>query len=50
MIKQEAINKLKAILLKEITKYEESKIKIKSGRPSKLTISELVYAIFLYAH
>ena len=44
MIKQEAI------LLKEITKYEESKIKIKSGRQPKLTISELLDAIFLYTY
>ena len=49
MIKQEAIIRLKEILLREITKYEESRIKIKSGRPSKLTISELLDAIFLYA-
>ncbi len=48
MIKEDAIDKLKEILLINITKYEENKIKIKSGRPSKLTISEIIDAIFLH--
>lgn len=47
MNKEEAISKVKNIILEEINKYEQSKQKKKAGRPLKLTHMECLNAIFL---